>query len=55
MSPRYRSQLALACFPAFMALGWLGRRRLFDLAFVVVCAALLGLTVLLWADGNWVA
>lgn len=49
--PRY----ALACFPAFMALAWLGRRRPFDLAFVVVCAALLGLTVLLWADGNWVA
>jgi hypothetical protein len=49
--PRY----ALACFPAFMALAWLGRRRSIDLAFVVVCAALLGFTALLWADGSWIA
>jgi hypothetical protein len=49
--PRY----ALACFPAFMALAWLGRRRWLDVPFVVVCAILLGITTLLWADGHWVA
>jgi hypothetical protein len=49
--PRY----LLACFPAFMALAWVGRRRWVDIPVVVVSALLLDIALLRWGLSVWVS
>jgi hypothetical protein len=49
------SRFALALFPAFLALAWLGRRAWVNVAVVTVFAALSVLAVVKWALWQWVA
>jgi Gpi18-like mannosyltransferase len=49
--PRY----LLACFPAFMALAWLGRRRWLDIPVVVVSALLLDIALLRFGLSAWIS
>ena len=49
--PRY----LLACFPAFMALAWIGRRRWVDIPVVVVSALLLDVALLRWGLSVWIS
>ena len=49
--PRY----LLSCFPAFMALAWIGRRRWIDIPVVVVSALLLDVALLRWGLSVWIS
>lgn len=49
--PRY----LLACFPAFMALAWIARRRWVDIPVVVISALLLDIALLRFGLSAWVS